>query len=473
MDGAGEWRGRHVRQYCHILPKGGENRFGSIGCFLCPCGDLPTTFAGEVFSTHWAPGRVIKPGGERRAHADQAMHPTFPNAAELLRHLPVGVLVVRDGHIERATGLAEPLVGRSLSRLDGALLADVAPPEAVEVVGRILDGASSCTAAGVSWDRSTSKLSITGSAGPEAGQVVLVIAPFTNPDAHPRGESFRGRLAWLAGLAAGLAHEIRNPLGGIRGAAQLLRRNLHSLSLLEPMNPGVPSLDSTATEECDELTDLIIQEADRIGDRVSRLMEIARPVPLRRAVVSVNVLVHEGVALLRADPSQRRVDFQLDLDPSLPGIDGDPVRLAEAVGNLLRNAAEAADQTVLVRTRLYPEGRFLEAGLDRGLAIRLDVQDDGTGISETAEADLFVPFATTKLEGSGLGLFVTRLAIEDHAGRIDVLARPQPDEALGSTGACFSLILFESLPTPPASLEVDPGRVRRRPLPSPSLESLL
>jgi hypothetical protein len=103
------------------------------------------------------------------------------------------------------------------------------------------------------------------------------------------------------------------------------------------MNPAVPSLDSTATEECDELTDLIIQEADRIGDRVSRLMEIARPVPLRRAVVSVNVLVHDGVALLRADPSQRRVDFQLDLDPSLPVIDGDPVRLAEAVGNLLRN----------------------------------------------------------------------------------------------------------------------------------------
>ncbi len=396
-----------------------------------------------------------------------------PSADDLLRHLPVGVLSIRDGRVERATGCAEELLGRSLARLEGAALGEVAPVEAISVVGRILDGASSCTAAGVAWDRSTTKLSITGAAGPESGLVVLVVAPATDPDAHPRGESFRGRLAWLAGLAAGLAHEIRNPLGGIRGAAQLLRRNLRGLALLEPVKSDGSSADSTVADECDELTALIIQEADRIGDRVSRLMELARPSPLRRASVSLNLLVHDSIALLEADRSMRSVEFRLDLDPSLPPVEGDPVRLAEAVGNLLRNAAEAAESTIRVRTRVEPEGRFREGGLDRGLTIRLEVQDDGPGIEPEAEEDLFVPFATTKLEGSGLGLFVTRLAVEDHGGGIDVRPRPSADEALGARGACFGLTLFERLPPIRAHVEVDPTRGRRRPLPAHALETLL
>jgi two-component system nitrogen regulation sensor histidine kinase GlnL len=222
-------------------------------------------------------------------------------------------------------------------------------------------------------------------------------------------------------------------------------------------------------EECDELTDLIIQEADRIGERVNRLMDLVRPTPLRRSSVSLNLLVHDGVALLRADSTVRRVDWTLDLDPSLPRIEGDPGRLAEAVGNLLRNAAEAADQEVCVRTRLTPDGRFSEAGLDRGLALRLDVQDDGAGISEAAERDLFVPFATTKLEGSGLGLFVTRLAVEDHGGRLSV--RPRPSRPEHSTGACFSMILFERLPPLRMGAEVEDDRGRRRPFTAPLMET--
>ena len=193
------------------------------------------------------------------------------------------------------------------------------------------------------------------------------------------------------------------------------------------------------------------------------MMDLASPVPLLRASVSLNALIHDSVALLKADLDRRRVGWTLDLDPSLPNIQGDPVRLAEAVGNLLRNAAEAADREVRVRTRLCPEGRYLEEGRDRGLALRLDVQDDGIGISPDAEHDLFVPFATTKLEGNGLGLFVTRLAVEDHAGRIDVRPRPDAHEALGAGGACFSLILFERLPIPPMVSEVARDQGRRRP----------
>ena len=399
----------------------------------------------------------------------------LPSADALLAHLPVGVLLVGDGRVLMASGLAEPLLGMSSARLHGASLSDVAPEEAQAVVGRILDGAGSCTAAGIAWERAhaATKLSISGSPGPEAGQVVLVIAQSTNPEAHPRGESFRGRLAWLAGLAAGLAHEIRNPLGGIRGAAQLLRRNVTAHPLMGPSESGECSLSPSVAEECDELTALIIQEADRIGDRVSRLMDLVRPVSLRCTSISLTRLVHDSVALLRADPTQNRVEWALDLDPSLPRVEGDVVRLAEAVGNLLRNAAEAARAQVHVRTRVYPEGRFLEGGLDRGLAVRLDVWDDGPGITPEAERDLFVPFATTKLEGSGLGLFVTRLAVEDHAGRITVRPRPDGGDPPGPSGACFSLVLFERLPTRSDAGVVDDDRGRRRPVPTIPQETFL
>jgi two-component system nitrogen regulation sensor histidine kinase GlnL len=372
-----------------------------------------------------------------------------PDAAVLLEHLPEGVLLLQEGRVVFATERAAELLALSRRRLLGAALTEALPAAASEVADRVLAGASSCAARD-----SGQRLSILGSPGPEAGQVALVLAPGDGAGDAEAAEGFRRHLAWLNGLAAGMAHEIRNPLGGIRGAAQLLRRK-----------PG--------TVEWDELTALIIQESDRIGRLVQRLMDLCRPRALRPSRVALPALVHEEVATLRAIRGLRRGDgaskpdgdpiaWDLDLDPSLPAVEGDAERLREAVGNLLRNAMDAARSRVVVRARVDPEGRLREPGFDRGLTLRIDVEDDGPGIDPDFASQLFAPFVTNKPHGTGLGLFVARLAIEDHRGLLQV--DPRPGE-----GARFSVVLSERLPgsNPDAVL----GSAERSPGPAARMES--
>lgn len=341
---------------------------------------------------------------------------------DLVEHLPVGVALVEAGRVSYATERAAEVLGISVRRMYGSAIEEVLPAGVDEVVARIEGGATSCTLREVEWGRPTAakRVTVTGTPGPSQGQVVVVLRDASDPVGSRAAEGFRRRLSWLDSLAAGMAHEIRNPLGGIRGAAQLLRR--------EP-DP----------DDHDELTQLIIQEADRIDSLVERLMTLTRPRPLNRGAVQVNRLVHDEVALVRARFGADPVAWELDLDPSLPLVEGDPGRLREAVGNLVRNAQEAARTTVSVRTRIDAVGRLAADGFDRGVTIRVDVIDDGPGISADRLPKLFDPFATTKAEGTGLGLFVTRLAVEDHAGLLDVDPRP-------GQGARFTLVLSERLP---------------------------
>lgn len=345
----------------------------------------------------------------------------------VLDHLPDGLVLVRGGVIAYSNHRASEILGVSPRRLDGASIADLLP-DASEVVSRVVGGAMTCTARDLSWSRpgAARRITLVGSPGPAPGEVLLVVRVaglVSDPSAR---EAFRRRLEWLDGLAAGMAHEIRNPLGGIRGAAQLLRRD--------------PDPD-----EVDELTGLIIRETDRIDSIVEQLMLFTRPRPLRRDRVQLNRLVHDEVSLLVAQQrapssdSVGAVEFALDLDPSLPEVEGDPSRLREAVGNLLRNAWQAARTRVEVRSRVEPEARLREQGRDRGLALRLSVQDDGEGIDPERLPGLFAPFATTRNEGSGLGLFVTRLSIEEHAGVLS--SDPGP-----GVGATFDILLWERLP---------------------------
>lgn len=344
-------------------------------------------------------------------------------AAILLEHLPGGVVLIEDGLVVSTNTRAAELLGLSPRRLHNSDIDTHLPAQAAEVTARVLSGASSCTCRNIPWDRpfATQQLRITGSPGPQAGQVLLLITADDDLLAADAARGFRRRLAWLDSLAAGMAHEIRNPLGGIRGAAQLLGRDL------EP-------------EEQHELTDLIIRESDRIDTLVERLMSLCRPRPLLRGEHSLNRIIHDEVALLQARcPGGVKVSFSLDLDPSLPNVEGDEERIREAASNLLRNAIEAASSRVVVRTRVDSDQRLSDAGQDRGCPVALEVTDDGPGIDPSRQSTLFDPFSTTKAEGTGLGLFVTRLAIEEHSGRL--LLEPR----LGQ-GARFTLIFYERLP---------------------------
>jgi two-component system nitrogen regulation sensor histidine kinase GlnL len=336
----------------------------------------------------------------------------------VLDSLPFGVLVVADGAVRSANVRASELLAASATRLRGRPLDEVLSG-ALPAVQRVLQGAATCTARDVrneGFGVAAELLRITASRGPEPGQVVVVLQPAEQEAVA----AFQRRLAWLDRLAAGMAHEIRNPLGGIRGAAQLLARS--------PDAPGR-----------DELTAMIIRDADRIDYQVERLMGLCRPRPMEPGPVLLNRLLHAEVDRLQRQFSG--VAFVMDLDPSLPAIEADARRLQEVFGNLLRNAAEAARSRVRLTSRIDSDGRLVGGG-ERGLTLRVDVEDDGEGISPERREALFAPFDTTKPDGHGLGLFLARLAIEDHGGLIQVDPRP-------GRGARFTVRLAECLPARP------------------------
>ncbi len=368
----------------------------------------------------------------------------------LLDHLADGIVVLQGGRICLATVPAAELLGFSPTRLVGSPIESCLPPEAQHIVKRIEEGAASCTCRDVPWGSfgAAEHLCLRGTAGPEPGEVLLVVSRGASPKSPATAASFRRRLEWLDHLAAGMAHEIRNPLGGIRGAAQLLSRNPDS-------------------EDRGELLRLIVYESDRIDRLVERLMSLTRPRRLQLSRVDLNRIVHDEVSLLRAQYGSEGVSWNLELDPSLPAVEGDPERIREAIGNLLRNAYEAGGCTIGVHTRVDREGRLVEEGFERGLTLEVEVTDNGPGIPQEQVSNLFVPFATTKRAGSGLGLFVARLASQDHGGRLDVDPRP-------GLGARFTLALSERLPprlTQPADTDSDLLRLTSIPL-APSREML-
>jgi two-component system nitrogen regulation sensor histidine kinase GlnL len=339
-----------------------------------------------------------------------------------------GILLVSEGRVLAASSQASEVLELSHSRLLGASLDDLLSDSLDEAFERLVEGAASVTLRGLPWKRIRRRGQVTVSVtrGPQPGQFVVQLRDESDPSGQEAAEGFRRRLTWLDSLAAGIAHEIRNPLGGIRGAAQLLQRN-------------------PTPAEGDELTQMIVLESDRIDRMVEQLMELTRPRTLERSDVDINGLIHDEVALLRAQFGSEQVDWQLDLDPSLPTVEGDRLRLREAVGNLLRNAREAAASTVTVKTRIEAGERLREDGFDRGQSLHLEIRDDGPGIAESDASSIFAPFSTTKPEGSGLGLFVTRQVVDDHGARLSL-------DSVPGQGALFRLSLHERLaPAGPVS----------------------
>lgn len=333
------------------------------------------------------------------------------------------MLLVRGRRVVAASDHAGEMLGCSQSRLLDTSITELLPGSVEEAIGRLDAGATSVTLRGLSWSCPTrpgpGEFTVSVTRGPAADEFVVQLRDRSDPSGQAAAEGFRRRLTWLDSLAAGIAHEIRNPLGGIRGAAQLLQRQ-------------------TTEAERSELTEMIVLETDRIDRIVEQLMELTRPRLLQRSAVDINRLVHDEVALLRVQFGLQEVDWQLDLDPSLPAIEGDQLRLREAVGNLLRNAREAANSLVTVTTRIQAGGRLSEDGFDRGRSLHLDVSDDGPGLAEEDAASIFAPFSTTKPGGTGLGLFVTRQIVDAHGARLRLDSTP-------GEGASFRLSFTERL----------------------------
>jgi len=227
------------------------------------------------------------------------------------------------------------------------------------------------------------------------------------------------RLAALGQMAAGVAHEVRNPLVGIRAAAQFLE--------------GEPAFAAGLRE----YTGVIIREVDRLNAIVEDLLAFASPKPVQLAPCNLNQVLEEALALEAAALTGAGVHVARIYDPQLPPILGDPPRLHQVFLNLLRNAAEAmpGGGALTVRTRF----ERLSARLGGRAAAVAEVADEGAGIAPEQVPHLFNPFFTTKPEGTGLGLAISFRIVEDHGGAIEV-------ETGAGRGATFAVILPLALP---------------------------
>ena len=207
-------------------------------------------------------------------------------------------------------------------------------------------------------------------------------------------------------LAAGLAHEIRNPLAGLQGSAELLARE--------------------AEGSAKEYAQVIAREAKRVDGLVRELLDLARPAALQTEPLDVHDVLGDVAVLARGIPGADRITFVERYDPSLPRLMGDELKLKQVVLNLVRNALDALsereDPVVTFETSVASLRLRQASGRSRPLA-RISIQDNGAGIPEPMLTRLFTPFATSKPSGTGLGLAISRRIVEAHGGRIEVKNR--------------------------------------------------
>lgn len=215
----------------------------------------------------------------------------------------------------------------------------------------------------------------------------------------------RDRLASYGQIAAGIAHEVKNPLGGIRGAAELLERKVEDTQ-------GQKS------------AQLIVREVDRITSLVDELMVFARGESLDRARVNLHRLLDEVIELLEAEPLAQNIQFKRVYDPSIPKILADANRLKQVFLNLAQNAIQAMEENggaLTLTTGMALENRLMSESGQPHPTVIICFEDEGPGISPAIQHQLSTPFFTTKANGTGLGLAVSRHWISRHGGllRID------------------------------------------------------
>ena len=323
---------------------------------------------------------------------------------------------------------AEDLLGRSARRVLGRTLKEVFAPE-TSLVRHLTDtlatGESRSESSAVVEGLDGRPVHVSVVTAPLAGRsgavtsavaVVRDISRLRQLEAEVR----RGETLAAAGqMAIGLAHEIRNPLSAIRGAAQLMQRELGDEA------------------RWGEYTSVLLKEVTRVNSIIEMLLDVGRPVTLRVVPLNVHQLLERVALLLEEEAASRRITFVRRYDPSLPPILADEDRIMQVFHNLVRNAIEAmpgGGRLTLV-TRLSMNPLFAKVDLGQGQRSMAEIQiaDEGVGIPEETRAKLFTPFFTTKERGLGLGLALCHRIVDEHRGAIQVASEP----GRGTAMSCF------------------------------------
>jgi two-component system, NtrC family, nitrogen regulation sensor histidine kinase GlnL len=332
------------------------------------------------------------------------------SAESVLGALPAATLVVDNlSAIRYANAAAEQLFQSSATVLTGEPLADVLPPQSPisSLVEQAVASGTPTSAYGVVLDTpKTGTRMMTIHVAPmvdASGWAVVSLLEQTRAQKIGQQLEHRNSARSVTAMAALLAHEVKNPLSGIRGAAQLLGQD--------------------ATEDDRKLTQLICDEADRIVALVNRMEVFSDDRPLKQNPVNIHVVL-ERVKRLAENGFAKSVKFIERYDPSLPSVAGDLDQLVQVFLNLVKNAAEAvpsAGGEILLATAYQPGVRVaMQGGSERvQLPLVVTVQDNGSGIPEDLWPHLFDPFVTTKPKGSGLGLALVAKIVSDHGGVIE------------------------------------------------------
>lgn len=216
------------------------------------------------------------------------------------------------------------------------------------------------------------------------------------------------RLSMLGTLAAGLAHEIKNPLGGIKGAAQLLSMELSEESGL---------LDYTR---------IMVKEAERINFIIEELMDLSNPREPEIGDVDLTKTLNDIVLLQKEATRGQSIQFKMKLDPSIPPVQGDEGLLTRLFLNLIKNAREAIthEGEVVIETKIVASYHMTGPNRRSSPMVGISISDTGCGIEKDQLDRIFTPYFTTKSKGSGLGLAISQKIIEDHNGLLKIDSTP-------------------------------------------------
>lgn len=334
----------------------------------------------------------------------------------ILDHLSTAVLVLdRQLRLQYMNPAAENLLAASLSQIKGHYIDSVFAAKAQwsQEIQRVFASGSSLTQRQLDLQLATNfrhiTVDCTVSPMMDEQQNSFVLMELQSLDRLlriNREEALMSSEQTSRTFIRSLAHEIKNPLGGIRGAAQLLARKLSE--------PGLQ-----------DYTRVIIDEADRLRNLVDRMLGINKP--LQMGIVNVHEVLEHVAALIEAE-GLRQITLTRDYDPSIPDIRGDKEQLVQVVLNIVRNAVQVLlasgqeEKRIVLKTRT--RHHFTIGQKQHKLVCRVDVIDNGPGIPPEIADNIFYPLISGRPDGSGLGLAIAQSIVVQHSGLIEYDSKP-------------------------------------------------
>lgn len=247
----------------------------------------------------------------------------------------------------------------------------------------------------------------------EEGGAVVILRDLGALKALERYITQNERAMEMAGLVAGVAHEIKNPLGGIRGAAQLWKRE-------------------AGGERAEEYAELIISEVDRINRMVVDLIDLNKTGAILKEPVNIYPILDKVLSLLKDAVRRKNIKIVREFDPSLPSALGDPDRLSQVFLNLLKNAVEVCGRggRVTIRTSLAWNAPLSASNKKERRFALIEIMDEGPGLDDEAKKGIFTPFFSKKSGGFGLGLAMTQRLVRAHGGILELSNRADRSGAI-------------------------------------------